>query len=86
MSWEDLLVQLGKVEPMAWNTPKPAPAPGGLLTHPQAAEPSGRVRGMGWEGLMSHHSPLGELRGPAGPADGGWLEGGRLVLPLGAAD
>ena len=26
-SWEGLLPQLGKVEPMAWTQPKPAPAP-----------------------------------------------------------
>ena len=46
-SWEGLLVQLGKVELVAWPQPNPAPAPGGLETHPPAREVSRGVRGMG---------------------------------------
>ena len=35
-SWEGLLILLGEVEAVAWTQAKPAPAPGGLETHPQA--------------------------------------------------
>ena len=38
---------------------------------------------------MTHQRPLGELRGPTGPAVRdveGWVKMGKLVLPLWAAD
>ena len=47
VSWEDLLVQLGKVELLTWTHPTPAPAPRGLEIQPQAREVSKGVRWMG---------------------------------------
>ena len=88
-SREDPLVQLGKVEPRTLTPPKPHPAPRGLDTQPQAVKPSRGVRGVGGEGGRDHQRPLGELRGPTGPAVRdveGWVKMGKLVLPLWAAD
>ena len=47
---------------------EPPPAPRGLKTQPQAVQTSREVRWMGCEGVMDHKRPLGEPRGPAGPA------------------